>query len=174
MFNHGDGETNFRPLRVRDMESGPATITVAGNSGALPEGFLEAKRVTRSSDGGVVDYLTQEAYAGRYPNGDKGTPANYTIIGANIIVGADVALVYYARIPTLVGGGDAATNWLLGKAPNAYLYGALYHYAIYAKQLDKASGYFELMRRALAALNVANVFSPAGSMAVRAGSAATP
>lgn len=174
-MNNGDGELNFRPLRVRQMETGPVTVTVTSNLGPLPSGFLQAKRVTRSSDGGVVTYLPEETYAERYPSGDTDShPLNYTVIGDNIVVSADVKLVYYTAIPTLVGGDDEDTNWLLTKAPNAYLYGCLYHYAIYAKQFDKAGGYFDMMRRALAALNVSNLFSQAGSLNVPAGTVATP
>lgn len=45
---------------------------------------------------------------------------------------------------SLADGGATASNWLLDHQPNAYLYGALFQYAVWAQDAAMAQGYLSL------------------------------
>jgi hypothetical protein len=64
--------------------------------------------------------------------------------------------LYY--IPTLAPLSVAnATNWLLGKSPDVYLYAALMHFAMWAKDDAQANGFLSMYTSTLdAARNSAN------------------
>jgi hypothetical protein len=170
VFNYGERDDSggyvVYPLRVRDMET-VGTVTVTNGSGSLPADFLEPITVTNpSAVTNAIDYATGEWIANTYPTGQNTTdPHFYTIVGSNLYSTIDVTIPYYAKIPSLVADQQ---NWLLTKAPNAYLYGCLMQYSTWDKNAEQVAGYRSLMVNALGGLNYADVNSRAGSMTRRA------
>lgn len=167
MLNYGDEPNGLLPLRTRDMET-TATVTMTSGVGDLPADFLEVIKVkdpgavTRTIRYAAPDWLDES-----YPLGqDQTYPEFYTIIGDEIYCPIDVSLTYYAKIDTITGN-EGATNWLLTKAPNAYLYGGLMHYSIYDKDAEKAAGYRALMVGALNAIGYSDMTSRAGQLVRR-------
>lgn len=173
IFNYGEKDSGgnwlTRPLRVRDMET-TATVTVSSGEGPLPGGYLEAIKVkdpgsiTRDIKYAPPDWLDEN-----YPSGQDSTYPNfYTIIGSTLFCPISVGLTYYAEIDT-VTESETGVNWLLTKAPNAYLYGGLVQYAIYNKNPEATAGYRSLMHAALNGLHGADLNSRAGAMVRRSG-----
>jgi hypothetical protein len=68
-------------------------------------------------------------------------PVYYTLLGSTIEVfptpdqNYTLELAYYQDIPTM--SADTDTNWLLTKAPDSYLYGALLQAAPYLKDAEE-------------------------------------
>lgn len=173
IFNYGEKDESggylVRPVRTRDMET-TAAITMTSGAGDLPTGFLEAIKV--KDPGGTtrtIRYATPDWLDENYPSGQDGTyPEFYTVIGSSLLCPIDVSLTYYAAIDTITGN-DGAYNWLLTKAPSAYLYGGLMQYSIYNKNPEAAAGYRSLMINALGGLNTQDIMSSAGQYVRRAG-----
>lgn len=168
MFNYGDGSNDVAPLRVRDMET-TASVTVTSGTGSLPDDFLEAIKVkdpgsiTRDLKYASPDWLDEN-----FPTGQDDTyPDFYTVIGSSLICPISVSLTYYAKIPTITDS-EGDFNWLLTKAPNAYLYGGLMQYGIYNKNPESVAYYRTLMVGALGALGYSDLNSRAGQMVRRA------
>lgn len=172
IFNYGDEENAIRALRVRDMQA-TDDVTVTDGIGDLPTDFLEAIKV--KDPGGVtrdIVYAAPDWLDENFPSGQDPTyPSFYTIIGDELYCPIDVSLTYYQKIPTITGS-DGTTNWLLTKAPNAYLYGGLMHYSIYDKDPQSAVAYRALMANALSGLQSQDTKSRAGRYQRRAGMAA--
>lgn len=129
-----------RELRTRDMMT-RAEATSANEFVELPTDWLEhySLVLANSQSNFPLRYISEKesneykAVAG----GASGDVAGYTIIGNAIELvpapGADVDLkmVYYARIPSL--SATIASNWLLAKSPDFYLYSTLLQAAPYLK-----------------------------------------
>lgn len=165
IFNYGEGEPDdsghIKPLRCAEMEVlGTALAVDASFQAALPDDFLAVKRVQSTSPVQTMKYVSPDWYSEQYPNGDAFDFAFYTSLGGKLISGQDVTLDYYQLIPTIVGttDADAATNWLLTKTPNAYLFGTLYALSIFNKNDEKASTFRALMSGALGALRGVSSF----------------
>jgi hypothetical protein len=167
VFNYGDGANDIAPLRVRDMEA-TATVTVTGGSGALPADFLEAIKVKDpGSTTRDIKYAPPDWIDENFPTGQDSTyPDFYTIVGSTLYCPITVSLTYYEKIDTITTD-DATTNWLLTKAPNAYLYGGLMQYSIYDKNPENVVYYRGLMANALASLGYSDLNSRAGQMTRR-------
>lgn len=127
-----------RQIRVADMEA-QATVTVTDGSGPLPDDFLEARsvlagsgRVLRSRSIQALEETAREC---------RETPYAFAVKGRNVIVrpvwGGDLTFDYYAKIPAL--SLQNPTNWLLEKAPDAYLYGVVEEISIWAKDAEGAT-----------------------------------
>jgi hypothetical protein len=126
-----EADLNTR-LRCREMIV-QDTLTSTLADVALPADWLEA--INLKIDGGKTplryitlddaDIVTTEQFYTQ--------PNFYTIVEDVIrLVPApsqnqDIDLIYYGKIPAL--SDVATTNWLLTKAPDVYLYGALVHAA---------------------------------------------
>lgn len=124
------------PLRVKSMETVNSSFVLTGEFNTLPTDFLEAREVWLSSEADwmPLSYLPPHTFDSLYGSTEAGPPLAYSIVGAQIRVGPGASasdtlrLIYYASIPGLVAN---STNWLMTKAPNVYLYGALRHLAPY-------------------------------------------
>ncbi len=172
IFNYGesDGMGGYlvRPLRVRDMET-TATVSVTDDVGDLPDDFLEAIKVKDPGDiTRDIKYAPPDWMDENFPSGQDGTyPEYYTIIGSELHCPIDVSLTYYAKIST-IADSDGSTNWLLTRAPNAYLWGGLMQYSIYAKNPEAAGGYRSLMVNSLGGVGYSDMTSRAGALVRRA------
>lgn len=121
-----------RDFRLRAQISfGTLTTTGGTDYVALPADFLEIENI--SLEGSVerpFTYETPEQLDVRFPLGSgQARPAVYTIIGDRLYMGPcpdgtySLKFTYYARFTAL--SGDADTNWLLTKHPDAYLFACL-------------------------------------------------
>ncbi len=150
----GLAETKLnRFLRVADMEA-VGTVTVTNGAGTLPTDFLEAREVKNANGLPIraisLQQLT-ESFAGR-----SGIPTGYAVVGSTINVrpvgDGDLTITYYGKIPALTRSN--ATNWLLEKAPDAYLYALVEEIAIWERDADKVSGALQLKMQALSGLKI--------------------
>jgi hypothetical protein len=119
-----------RRLRVREMiQRSTAGITTQFSN--LPPDFLELRNIQlnvtipKSLEYVTIEQMDQERGLGNTAR----EPVYYTLMGSTIEVfptpdqSYTLELAYYKNIPTMTA--DIDTNWLLTKAPDAYLYGAL-------------------------------------------------
>jgi hypothetical protein len=119
-----------RTLRVAEMET-TASATLIDGVVDLPTDFLEARRLISSGSGAYntpLELITPDFAGSNYASGMAGVPSRYTITGNTLTTfpnggSGDVTMIYYAKPPSLNVGNQ--TNWLLLKAPEIYLYGAL-------------------------------------------------
>jgi hypothetical protein len=127
-----------RRLRVREMlQRSTANVTTQYTS--LPNGFLSMRNIQLNvTTPKALEYLTSEQMDQERARGNTARePVYYTIIGETIEVfpspdaSYEIELAYHKSLPAL--SADADTNWLLTKAPDAYLYGALLQAAPYLK-----------------------------------------
>lgn len=157
IFNYGDGKPGaddyIAPLRCREMITLGATVTITSGSGALPADFLEAIRLYTGTR--TLQYASPDWYTENYPSGQSTVPSFYTILGSTLYSGTDVTLDYYTKIGPLA----TALNWLLTKAPNAYLHGGLYHLYLYDKDGEKAAIHRSLMANAIEGLRSSDMTS---------------
>ncbi len=158
IFNFGDGKPGtddyIAPLRCREMLTG-ANVTVTSGFGTLPTGLLEIYKVEDSS-GRLLTYAPIDWYVENYPTGQSTSPTYYTVAGTSILSGTDLDINYYTKI---VGLATTDPNWLLTKAPNAYLHGGLYFLNIFDKNGDAAGVHRGLMASAIAGLQGSDMTS---------------
>lgn len=113
-----------RTLRVAEMET-PATVTLTDGANALPADFEEARTV--SGQWGPLELISPDYASGHFATNPGGCPRFYTVSGNTLQTypagSGLLSLTYYAKIPALTDASP--TNWLLAKAPDLYLYGAL-------------------------------------------------
>lgn len=125
-----------RKLRVHQQELSDDTVTVAGTASyALPDDFLEARKVSYiAANPLVLDYMTPAVLDDTWGI-VQGVPQNYTIENENFRLGpvpADVYTIrieYFSTIPAL--SDSNTSNWLLSTAPDAYLFGSLAEAELY-------------------------------------------
>lgn len=118
-----------RELRCREQIT-EATVTVANGSGPLPANFAELIGAYDNAGAEFVQVPVQTVQARHY--------SYVSIDGANLLGNdRDYRVQYYATIPTLTTG-PTATNWLLQKYPEAYLYGVGCEAAKYLRDTDAA------------------------------------
>lgn len=117
-----------RVLRVPDME-GVATAEATGERTPMPSDCLSLRRV--EIEGRTIPSYPPQQLQELYGASSASQPLGYAIEGKNIALlpAATVAnpitleINYYKRIPPL--SVAIPTNWLMGKHPDAYLYGTL-------------------------------------------------
>ena len=134
------GATVTPPLRVRQMEV-RSTLALVGEYTNLPSDFLQMREVSWNSqiNKPPLKFVTPEAFDSVYRDSASGPAKVWSVVGNQIRVGPGASNVdvldisYYAAIPALV---DNASNWLITRHPNAYLYGALRHLAPYIGAMD--------------------------------------
>lgn len=167
LFNHGDEEFGFAPLRCRQMEAASDFVVTSG-AVALPDDFLEVKRITAAtSPARELTYAEPGWLKEAYPSGQTtDAPKFYTIEGDTIRSVADFEMVYYRTVPAL--SDLTTTNWLLTTFPNAYLFGGLLHYALYQMNDEAAARYLRLLRGAVRGLTQSDMSSRAGVFERRA------
>lgn len=117
-------------LRTRDMETTTTLTPASDGSAMLPTDYLEFRQVTSlDTPRRNLSLITPSYSEERYGYRESELPNAFTIIGSYLYVlpvsTTDIDLTYYAKVASL--SDSATTNWLLTKAPNIYLDGALYH-----------------------------------------------
>lgn len=128
-----------RQLRVRQMMAS-TTISVDAELVTLPADFLETRSIVLNTNPvRLLNFSTIDSMAMyKAANPQVGRPSEFTVIGDKFqfLPAPDTAynatLTYYQQIPRL--SAAVASNWLLAKAPDIYLYGALINSAPYLKE----------------------------------------
>lgn len=174
MMNNGDPERQLEPLRISAMET-TAVGTLSSSAFALASDFLEMIRATYIGTVRTpLTYLSANDLDAVYPTTDSGDPVHYMVIGSTLTIRptatGTVSYTYYQKIPAL--SDSNTTNWLLLKAPQAYLYGTLFQAAIYNRDADAASAMLSLYRGAMAGLERSDRGSKAGQFVMRVSSPA--
>lgn len=127
-----------RQLRVGDMER-TETVTITDGSGALPDGFLEARSVQTASGQVLRSYSIQalESVARGCPH----VPFAFAVKGRNVVVqpvwSGPLTFTFYGKIPGLSPSNPS--NWLLETAPDIYLYAVVEEVSIWAKDAQGAT-----------------------------------
>lgn len=134
-----------RTLRTREMLTRRRTVTTDGFI-ALPFDYLETYQLqlpanaTQTPD--PLTYIGPDEAARYKAQGITGNTRYYTIIdGAFELIpapsspGAELTITYYAKVPSL--SASQATNWLLTKAPDLYLYATLANAAPYLQNDER-------------------------------------
>lgn len=128
-----------RILRVRAMEAVSTLTLDADGTAALPSDYIAFRDVTATDyDPPCSLQVVSPDYAVNEHPYSAGTPDHFSIAGSTLrthppAVG-DVRLRYFQKIPALASN---ATNWLLDKAPEVYLYGSLLEAAPYMRDDER-------------------------------------
>lgn len=149
LFNYGS--ESLQGLRLADMET-TVTLTPVNGVAALPADYLQFRRVM---SGTHVLQPAEPGWAANYYDGaGPATGKFFTVTGSSLTVfpvsDAPIALTYYAKIPALSNANT--TNWLLTKAPMAYLYGSLLHAAPFGMDDARIQTYGTLFSQAVGGL----------------------
>lgn len=156
--------------KLVDFE-GVATIVITSGSGSLPADYSGARSLYW--DGNLDRPLSYvpPAQFDALRNESGGSPTYYTIRGTSLLVDqnatGNVVMTYKAQFTPL--SGSVATNTLLTRFPDAYLYGSLIHLCGYVKDAEGMAGatamYEGALRRIIADDNARRF---AGPLQVRA------
>lgn len=138
-------------VRHRDMEA-TSSLTFSGGSASLPSDYIEYRLLTINSTPVTrPEFVEPDSREFMFLHRPYSVPQYFTIIGSNIAVqptyNGSGSLVYYKKLPKL--SDTTTTNWLLDRAPEAYLYASLLEGAAYLRDPEMASGYNELMLSAV-------------------------
>lgn len=146
-----------------------ATLTFTSGVASVPTGYLRAISMTHAT-GGPMSQVSLDALNTYNPFGVSGIPALYAISGASIktapVFDGTASFTYEGTLTGL--SGSNATNWLMDKAPQAYL--SMCMYFAKAKYLDPAAGaYRDAALTALGSVNFQDTVARYGhaSMAIR-------
>ena len=160
--------------RIRDYRMVKrATAQVDTAYFAIPSDWQENIRFQlNTSPITTLEYVTpdQAAEEKRLYN-SSGRPAFFTMIGDQFqIVPApdstyDAELTYYAKIPAL--SGSNTSNWLLTKAPDIYLYGALMEAAPYLDDDARIQVWGGLLEQSMNAIQIESDRAKTGSSSIR-------
>jgi len=121
-----------RDIRHNAMMKRETTVATSDYV-TLPSDWLEHVSITVSGDSSVsnpLTYLANDEFYRVKLQGLTGAFRYYTIQENNILLlpamssgSTTLEILYYAKIPAL--SASNATNWLLTRAPDLYLYGSL-------------------------------------------------
>lgn len=127
--------TEARLNRLLDDPDMEVETTLTGDGAALPADLGQIISIG-TADGNRLAPMSNTEYAALQPI--SGASRFYTLRGGSIYYypgAANVTLVYRRTIPALTA--DAPTNWLLDRAPDAYLYGALVQASAFLSEDDR-------------------------------------
>lgn len=160
--------------RIRDYRMvSRTTFTVDSEYEDVPADWLETVRYQlNTSPITTLEYVTpDQAAEERVSFSSSGRPKFFTVVGSTFqhVPAPDSSytgeLTYYAKIPAL---SDAATsNWLLGVAPDLYLYGALMEAAPYLDDDARVQTWGGLFEQAMNALRIESDRARIGSSSIR-------
>ena len=127
-----------RDLDTREM-SAVATVTISGEDMSLPADFAGTRSFRINGSPAVaLTYVQPSEFDGAF---GTGKPTRYTITDRIVFDPVPDAEYearhrYRRRLPAL--GTQMASNWLLKKHPDVYLYGALSQAIVYFRDDDRA------------------------------------
>ena len=160
------------PLRVRAMETA-ADVAITAGVGALPTGFLQARRVYLDTDPIVrLEFIAPHVYWSRSGASTAGKPQGYTIEGDSLRTlpttdtSYTVKMLYYKAFTSL--SSDADTNGLFTAAPGIYLNMSLYEAWSYVGDATMAQGFLAKAAATVNAMNSADKFDRFSGSPMRA------
>lgn len=148
-----------RRVRHWRMES-RATVSASTQYTELPAYFLEPIRLQiTGGDFRELELISQSEMSDRRQrnNDTAGVPAFYAITNGTIELyptpdaAYDIEVYYYSRITDL--SDSDTSNWLLEYFPDAYLYTALQHSAVYLAEDQRLAAWAALSTSAIEAIN---------------------
>lgn len=130
-----------RSLRTRDMIV-RSRAQVDAEFITLPQDFLQIEHaIVYAAKPVVLEWVPMNTIDALQAESEPGPIKNYTIIGDELefspfpVGTTDIEVVYYRKIEKL--STTTATNWLLSKHPDVYLYGSLMQAAPYLKNDER-------------------------------------
>ena len=143
-----------------------ATLTFTAGVASVPAGYLRAVSMTHAT-GGPMTQVSWDALNTYNPMGVSGIPALYAISGSSIktapVFDGSADFTYEGTLAGLTGSN--LTNWLIEKAPQAYL--SMCMYFAKAKYEDPSAGaYRDAALTALGNLNVQDTVARYGHAAM--------
>ena len=151
-----------RDLRHWKMEKRASGQQSSGDSHMqIPSDWVETIRMN-ISDGGTkpLDLISRKAMEDKRAGNENmaGTPRYYTHADSQFHLyptpnaTTNIELLYYAKTDAL--SDSTTTNWLLGDAPDVYLYGSLLHSAPYLAEDERVGVWAQMYSAAIAQLNM--------------------
>jgi hypothetical protein len=143
-----------RAIRAKDMQTS-STITVTSGIAALPsdyEEWMSCRYVgTVPSVTQDLAYVEPDAAEWRFRFRPNGYPQMFTIIGGALEIRpqgttGSVKLYYYKSLISEALSDGNATNWLLDKCPDIYLYTSVAEANIYMKDEARAGEFLALAK----------------------------
>lgn len=148
-----------RELRHYDMET-RSTASLTGRYLALPTDWLQTIRVHLTAQGQPdLELVSQNDMAQMRGNSNdtSGRPRYFAVTAGELEVFPtpdetyEIEIVYFAKVEAL--SDSNASNWLLSRYPDVYLYGALVHSAPYLSDDPRAQTWAALYQSAIDAAN---------------------
>lgn len=144
------------PLRIRDMEArATATTGTSDRFLVLPDFYLKMRKLTLIS-GSQYYGLTFVVPESINILSGAGIPSDYTITSQiefnRTPNSAFTAEMQYYKYLTALSASNAS-NAVLTRFPSIYLYGAIYHFALWSTQDDWVTKYGGLFRNAIKSAN---------------------
>lgn len=144
-----------RELETRSQEKRATASTVGGNEYlSLPTDLREVREVKLNTTPlTVLSYYSPVALDEKFASGGQGKPLGYSIIGDEIKLRPvpdttySLEIVYIGTINAL--SATNATNNILSRSPDAYLYGALAEAYAYLLDEQRAAQYLQRFNLAI-------------------------
>lgn len=144
-----------------------ATITLTNGVGALPVGFKTAKSLIYSTYA-PMEQVTWDALAALNPSGAAGIPNSYAISGTTLKVAplltGDVSLMHELGLTGL--SASNTSNWLLVKAPQAYLWMCRAMQLVFEEDFTTAAGFQQQAMGVIDRINVQSDVARFGNAAI--------
>lgn len=148
-------------LKVVDMQKTTGALALSGGAIDLPADFVDWVSTEWKPPNGTTGqrplnlrYVEADSPEFRSRHRPNGPPQFYTLLAGKVRVAPDAGgtleLVYYGRLTPLTT--DTPTNWLITKAPEVYLYGALLEAMLFQKDEARSAQWFTLLDKRLAAI----------------------
>lgn len=149
-----------RTLRLPRMMQRSTNTAVDAEYKALPSDFLElislvvvgGNRLDEAPQDVLEDWASCDTTARQ--------PTHFSIVGSGLRfwpppdTAYSARITYFQKIPALSDANQ--TNWLLDRAPDAYLYGALMHAGPYLRDPEGTATFAALHRKAIDELTASN------------------
>lgn len=148
-----------RDVRHWQMEN-RATTSFDGQFGTRPSDWVSTIRMHLTGNGTrSMSLISQQAMAERRANDNDaaGTPMFYAHSESQFELyptpdqAVTAEILYFQKVPSL--SDSNTTNWLLGYAPDVYLYGSLIHSAPYLSEDNRATVWASMYGAAVEQLN---------------------
>lgn len=144
-----------RELSTRSQEKRVTANTTADDEFiSLPTDLREIRVIKlNSSPQRVLEYYTPQQFYKEYPNNGGGRPEAFTIIGTEVALrpvpseAETVEMIYGEGLTSL--SDSVATNTILTRHPDAYLYGALAHAYTFLMDEQRAQVYDQYFNRSV-------------------------
>ena len=149
-----------RELRVNAMVARDVT-TATSDYVELPSDWLQtisAVITNPTNTYSALRYIGPEEYNGLRNDGLTGTARMYTIINNNMLLlpaptgSTTIEIIYYNKIPAL--SASMATNWLLERSQDLYLYASLIQAEAYLQNDERISLWAAAVERIIADMNL--------------------